>query len=106
MFAPAITSKVIITFKTGVTTSDCLERSLPGKTTQPGTCFNYVNPFQEKLYAEIKAVTSDDDRWITDEDLKMMPYLDMVFKEVLRLFPIGAMLQRSVSEDIRISRYL
>lgn len=33
-----------------------------------------------------------------------MPYLEMAFKEVLRLFPIGAMMQRTISEDIAISK--
>ncbi|XP_052751909.1 cytochrome P450 4C1-like [Galleria mellonella] len=55
---------------------------------------------QEKLYKEIKTVIGDKDRHVTSEDLKQMPYLDMVFKEVLRLFPIGAMLQRTITEDI------
>ncbi|XP_028173337.1 cytochrome P450 4C1-like [Ostrinia furnacalis] len=62
----------------------------------------YHPHFQERLYKEIKSVIGDSDRPVTDEDLKQMPYLEMVFKEVLRLFPIGAILQRSVTEDIVI----
>nr|QLI62192.1 cytochrome P450 43 [Streltzoviella insularis] len=58
---------------------------------------------QEKLYAEIEDVIGDQDRPITEEDLKRMPYLDMVFKEILRLFPIGTLLQRTITEDIVIS---
>ncbi|KAL0818411.1 hypothetical protein ABMA28_008882 [Loxostege sticticalis] len=54
---------------------------------------------QDKLYKEIKSVMGDADRPVTDYDLKQMPYLEMVFKEVLRLFPIGAILQRTVCED-------
>ncbi|XP_047999525.1 cytochrome P450 4C1-like isoform X2 [Leguminivora glycinivorella] len=57
---------------------------------------------QEKLYKEIKEVMGDEDRPVTDEDIKRMPYLDMVFKEVIRLFPIGPMMQRTVIEDIDI----
>ncbi|KAH9631391.1 hypothetical protein HF086_012179 [Spodoptera exigua] len=60
---------------------------------------------QEKLYAEIKSIIGDEDRYVTDDDLKRMPYLEMVFKEVLRLYPIGAILQRTVNEDIAISDY-
>ncbi|CAD0204273.1 unnamed protein product [Chrysodeixis includens] len=58
---------------------------------------------QEKLYEEIKRVIGDKDTNVTDNDLKKMPYLEMVFKEVLRLFPIGAILQRTINEDIEIS---
>ncbi|KAI5633497.1 cytochrome p450 domain-containing protein [Phthorimaea operculella] len=62
----------------------------------------YHQDCQEKLYAEIKSVMGDDDRPITDEDLKQMPYLEMVFKEILRLYPIGAILQRTITEDIQM----
>ncbi|KAM3964036.1 cytochrome P450 4C1-like [Aphomia sociella] len=55
---------------------------------------------QKKLYQEIKSVIGDVDRSVTGDDFKKMPYLEMVFKEVLRLFPIGAILQRTATEDI------
>ncbi|KAF9417398.1 hypothetical protein HW555_005495 [Spodoptera exigua] len=42
---------------------------------------------QEKLYAEIKSIIGDEDRYVTDDDLKRMPYLEMVFKEVLEAVP-------------------
>ncbi|CAH0713649.1 unnamed protein product, partial [Brenthis ino] len=58
---------------------------------------------QEKLYAEIINVLDDNNTQVTDEHLKQMPYLEMAFKEVLRLFPIGGMLQRTINEDISIS---
>ncbi|CAH0685896.1 unnamed protein product [Chilo suppressalis] len=62
---------------------------------------------QEKLYNEIKSILGDSDRDVTDDDLKRMPYMEMVLKEVARLFPIGAILQRTVAEDIAIrSGYL
>ncbi|XP_053617399.1 cytochrome P450 4C1-like isoform X2 [Plodia interpunctella] len=54
---------------------------------------------QDKLFDEIKRVVGDNDREVTDEDFKIMPYLEMVFKETIRLFPIGAILQRTVPED-------
>ncbi|XP_047999551.1 cytochrome P450 4C1-like [Leguminivora glycinivorella] len=59
---------------------------------------------QEKVYEEIKEVFGDNVRDVTEDDLKLMPYLDMVFKEVIRLFPIGVMLQRTIAEDIKISK--
>ncbi|XP_045454028.1 cytochrome P450 4C1-like [Melitaea cinxia] len=65
----------------------------------------YHQTCQEKLYNEIINVLGNDDKPITDDDLKQMPYLEMAFKEVLRLFPIGAMMQRTISEDIAISSY-
>ncbi|XP_038217439.1 cytochrome P450 4C1-like [Zerene cesonia] len=58
---------------------------------------------QETLYKEIHEVIGDKDKEITEEDFKKMPYLDMVYKEVLRLFPIGAIIQRTIQEDITIS---
>nr|XP_049699168.1 cytochrome P450 4c3 [Helicoverpa armigera]WRX06017.1 CYP367B2 [Helicoverpa armigera] len=60
---------------------------------------------QEKLYDEIKRIIGDEDRYVTDDDFKQMPYLEMAFKEVLRLFPIGAILQRTVNEDITAGEY-
>lgn len=58
---------------------------------------------QEKLYEEIKKVVGDRDTMVTEEHLKAMPYLEMAFKEVIRLFPIGGMIQRTIKEDIAIS---
>lgn len=67
------------------------------------TMMAYHPKCQERLYEEIKSVIGDQDRSVTYEDFKQMPYLEMVIKEVLRLFPIAVMLQRSVVEDIDIS---
>ncbi|XP_039751858.1 cytochrome P450 4C1-like [Pararge aegeria] len=58
---------------------------------------------QEKLYTEIVSVVGKKDIPITEDDIKQMPYLDMVFKEVIRLFPIAGLLQRTITEDITIS---
>ncbi|CAK1541684.1 unnamed protein product [Leptosia nina] len=63
----------------------------------------YHPQYQEKLYSEINKVIGDETRAVTENDFKQMPYLDMVYKEVVRLFPIGAMIQRTVREDIEIS---
>uniref|UniRef100_A0A0K8TUH1 Cytochrome p450 n=1 Tax=Epiphyas postvittana TaxID=65032 RepID=A0A0K8TUH1_EPIPO len=59
---------------------------------------------QEKLYAEIQDVLGDE-KDLTDDHIKQMTYLDMVFKEVIRLFPIGVMLQRTVTEDIKLRNH-
>ncbi|XP_023938237.2 cytochrome P450 4C1 isoform X2 [Bicyclus anynana] len=58
---------------------------------------------QERLYKEIVSVVGNKDVPVTNEDIKQMQYLDMVFKEVIRLFPIAGLLQRTVTEDIAIS---
>ncbi|OWR55114.1 cytochrome P450 [Danaus plexippus plexippus] len=58
---------------------------------------------QKKVYAEITSVIRNKNKHITEEDLKQMPYLEMIFKEVLRLFPTGVMLQRKINKDISIS---
>ncbi|XP_047999693.1 cytochrome P450 4C1-like [Leguminivora glycinivorella] len=63
----------------------------------------YHPHYQEKVYQEIKSVFGDSDKDVSDVDIKQMTYLDMCFKEVLRLFPIGVMLQRTISDDIKIS---
>lgn len=66
----------------------------------------FIKLFQDKLYEEIKTVMGDTDRNITEQDFKDMLYLEMACKEALRMFPIGALLQRTVTEDIEISKNL
>ncbi|GBP00706.1 Cytochrome P450 4c3 [Eumeta japonica] len=63
----------------------------------------YHPEYQEKLYKEIISVMGTTKTQVSQEDLRKMVYLDMVYKEVLRLFPIGALIQRTVMEDIEIS---
>ncbi|CAG9559213.1 unnamed protein product [Danaus chrysippus] len=58
---------------------------------------------QKKAYDEITSVLRNKNKPISEEDLKQMPYLEMIFKEVLRLFPTGVVLQRKINEDITIS---
>lgn len=60
---------------------------------------------QDRVYAEIIEVLGNSNRSITVEDLPKFVYLEMVLKETLRLFPIAALLGRTLSEDIKLGLY-
>ena len=58
---------------------------------------------QQKLHDELDAVFGGDrDCDVTVEHLKELPYLDMVVKEVLRLYPPGSFIGRELVEDLEI----
>ncbi|KAK0158939.1 hypothetical protein PV328_009874 [Microctonus aethiopoides] len=59
---------------------------------------------QEKVREEIITVFGID-RDVMREDLKKLKYLDMVIKEVLRLFPAGPFLPREVTDDLELDEY-
>nr|ULR85573.1 cytochrome P450 [Spodoptera frugiperda] len=61
----------------------------------------HLPEWQEKVYKEIIEVVGPDGP-ITGDQLKQLENLDMVYKETLRFFPIGGMIQRTVMEDISI----
>jgi cytochrome P450 len=58
---------------------------------------------KQRLYAEIDRVLGD--RTATLQDLAQMPYLEMVLKESMRLYPPVAALSRSPYADLQISGY-
>ncbi|KAK0097429.1 hypothetical protein PV326_001892 [Microctonus aethiopoides] len=58
----------------------------------------------EKVREEIITVFGID-RDVMREDLKKLKYLDMVIKEVLRLFPAGPFLPREVTDDLELDEY-
>ncbi|OWR55127.1 cytochrome P450 [Danaus plexippus plexippus] len=62
----------------------------------------HLPEWQEKVYDEILATVGFTAE-VTDEHLKNLHYLDMVYKEVLRYLAIGAMIQRSVEKEITIN---
>ncbi|KAJ1518978.1 hypothetical protein ONE63_011432 [Megalurothrips usitatus] len=58
---------------------------------------------QDKLRQEVlQAVGQDRERQLTYEDVHDMPYLDTVFKETLRLWPVLPWLDRVCSQDYKI----
>ncbi|XP_011315522.1 cytochrome P450 4C1 [Fopius arisanus] len=60
---------------------------------------------QERCYQELVTIYGDNinnETTITHEDLHKMEYLERTIKETLRLFPVGPVLVRHVSEDLDI----
>lgn len=55
---------------------------------------------QERVYQEIKEVCSGDR--LEYEHLSKLPYLTMVLKETMRLYPIGPFIGRYTTSDIQL----
>ncbi|KAF7993854.1 hypothetical protein HCN44_011123 [Aphidius gifuensis] len=82
-------------------------------TTASVNCFvilmlaNYPE-IQEKCFQELCDIYGDDiqaDVLIKHEDLNRMEYLERVIKETMRLFPVGPILVRHVTDDLDIGDY-
>ncbi|XP_030024509.2 cytochrome P450 4g15 isoform X1 [Manduca sexta] len=63
----------------------------------------HLPEWQEKVYNEIIEVLGVDDSHVSNDDLKSLNNLDMVYKEVLRYLSIAAFIQRTVEEEISIN---
>jgi cytochrome P450 len=61
---------------------------------------------QEKVYAELREVFGNSPLKIDQYSLNKLNYLEMVFKEALRLFPIGAITGRFTSADVKLGNFL
>lgn len=57
---------------------------------------------QEQVYQELKSVFAQQNEDVSQEHLNQMPYLDLVLKETLRLFPAAPYPIRKASDDIPI----
>ncbi|CAG9785186.1 unnamed protein product [Diatraea saccharalis] len=57
---------------------------------------------QEKLYQEIHDMFGDSDRTVEKEDIPKLQYLDMVFKESLRLYSAASVIGRRVEQEIKL----
>ncbi|XP_063991338.1 cytochrome P450 4C1-like [Diachasmimorpha longicaudata] len=56
---------------------------------------------QDKVRAEINNAIKND--YITDDETTKLEYLDMVIKESIRLFPVGPILPRKITEEMKLS---
>ncbi|XP_057334127.1 cytochrome P450 4C1-like [Microplitis mediator] len=59
---------------------------------------------QEKVREEILDVVGADSD-VCEEHISKLIYMEMVIKETIRLFPVGPLIARSVTEDIDIENY-
>lgn len=59
---------------------------------------------QKNVYEELHCIFGNDDRDVTEEDLKKMVYLEQVLKEVMRHFPIVPFLFRTNKETTTLSK--
>lgn len=58
--------------------------------------------YQEQAYKEVASIVDDNE--ITEEQIKQMVYLDMIFNETMRVYPVVPMVLRQVSdEDLELS---
>lgn len=58
---------------------------------------------QERCYLEVAAVCSNENQYISAEDVSNLTYLEMVCKETMRLFPVAAMLARVATSDVKLN---
>lgn len=54
------------------------------------------------MFDEIQECLGPDDDFVTEDQLKRLQSLDMVYKEALRYMPIGPLIQRTVKKEITI----
>lgn len=60
--------------------------------------------YQDKVINELQSVCNSNNSTITLDIISQLPYMDMVIKEVMRLFPIGPLLARNCLADTKISK--
>jgi cytochrome P450 len=59
---------------------------------------------QEKVYEEIVNVVGLE-RLVQPQDLPLLEYTERVIKESLRLFPVGAISVRNLTEDLPLEGF-
>lgn len=57
---------------------------------------------QERVFRELYSIFENENENISENHLNRMPYLDLVLKETLRLFPAGPYPFRSATADVPI----
>ncbi|GMT35351.1 hypothetical protein PFISCL1PPCAC_26648, partial [Pristionchus fissidentatus] len=60
---------------------------------------------QDKVYDEILARVGEEDGFVSDDDIKHMPYLDMCIKETLRIYAVAPFTERLVEGDFNLDGY-
>jgi cytochrome P450 len=64
------------------------------------------NPIvQNKILDEIESIFGKSQHALSYKDLEKLPYLNATFKEVLRIYPIAALVIRNPAEDVVIGGY-
>nr|CAD7256508.1 unnamed protein product [Timema shepardi] len=61
--------------------------------------------FEDKVVKELDSIFGDSDRDANYRDIQEMKYLDMVIKEILRLFPSVPAFVRNLREDVELDEY-
>lgn len=59
---------------------------------------------QEKVLEEISQLFDTKDEEVDQEKLNQMPYMEMVIKETMRLFPILAFTARTATSDVQLGK--
>lgn len=59
---------------------------------------------QNKVLEEITLLFDTKDEEVSQEKLNKMPYIDMVIKETMRLFPILAFTARTATSDVQLRK--
>lgn len=60
---------------------------------------------QEKVVQELREVFVSADEEINFDVLNNLPYLEMVIKETMRLFPVAAFTLRTTTENFELQKY-
>nr|CAD7194208.1 unnamed protein product [Timema douglasi] len=61
--------------------------------------------FEDKVVKELESIFGDSDRDANYRDIQEMKYLEMVIKEILRLFPSVLAFVRNLREDVELDEY-
>lgn len=85
-------------FQSFETTSNCVFSTLVMLAMHPN--------IQEKVYEELCCVFPERDFEMAFEDMKQLPYLDMVINETMRLAPPVPLIGRQVDRDIHLNKDL
>lgn len=60
--------------------------------------------YQDRVVKELRSIFASVDEPVTMDSLQQMPWIDLVVKEVVRLFPALPIIARTCTEDLNITR--